>query len=261
MDVLKHQTQKEFSDGETGPLGASLKADGVNFAIFSQYAQEVFLLLFDTADAPATDTIKLNRSDKTWHIFVKGIKAGQLYGYKVNGEYNPSEGKRFNPYKLIIDPYARALSGKFNNQDNLIFSYDINAEGKDMVMDQRDDTSIVPKSIVIDDAFDWQDDKAPGIDMDHWIIYEAHLKGFTAHPSSGVKHPGTYEGFIEKIPYLKKLGINSVELMPVHEFFVRKELVEKGLTDYWGYNTIGFFAPESSYSTQMPIPGLSGYGI
>jgi len=250
MDVLKHQTLRELSNGEAGPLGASLREEGVNFSIFSQYAQEVFLLLFDAPDSPAVDTIKLNRSENIWHIFVKGLKAGQLYGYKVDGEYNPCEGKRFNPHKLLLDPYAKAVSGKFKDQDNLIFSYDVNAEGKDLVMDQRDDTSIVPKCIVIDDDFDWQDDKHPGISMDHWIIYEAHLKGFTAHSSSGVKHPGTYTGFIEKIPYLKNLGINAVELMPIQEFFVRNELAEKGLSDYWGYNTIGFFAPESSYSTQ-----------
>ena len=236
--------------GEPGPFRAEPESRGVNFAVFSQYAQEIFLLLFDAADAPATDTIKLNRTENVWHIFVKGIKAGQMYAYKVDGEYNPGEGKRFNPYKLLIDPYAKALTGKFKDQDNLLFSYDINAQEKDMIMDQRDNTAIVPKSIVIDDAFDWQEDKAPDISMDQLIIYETHVKGFTAHSSSGVKHPGTYLGFIEKIPYLKKLGINAVEFMPVHEFFVRNELAEKGLTDYWGYNSIGFFAPESSYSTQ-----------
>jgi len=253
MEVLTHQTQRELSLGEKGPLGASLKAEGVNFAIFSEYAQEVFLLLFDAPDSPATDTIKLNRSENIWHVFVKGIKAGQLYGYKVNGEYNPKEGKRFNPFKLIIDPYAKAVSGKFKNQENLIFSYDVNATDKDLVMDQRDNASIVPKSIVIDDAFDWQGDKSPEVSMDQLIIYETHVKGMTAHPSSGVKHPGTYLGFIEKIPYLKKLGINAVELMPIHEFFIRNELLEKKLSDYWGYNSIGFFAPELSYSTQSQL--------
>ncbi len=250
-DALKHQTQKQLTAGETAPLGASLKAGGVNFALFSQYAQEVFLLLFDATGPPATDTILLNRSGNIWHTFVYGIKAGQLYGYKVNGEYNPGQGKRFNPYKLLIDPYAKAVSGKCKDQQNLIFPYDVNAQGKDVVMDRRDNASIAPKSIVVDDAFDWEGDRSPGLSMDQLIIYEAHLKGFTAHPSSEVKHPGTYLGFIEKIPYLKKLGINAVELMPIHEFIVRKELLEKGLTDYWGYNSICFFAPESSYGTQI----------
>jgi glycogen operon protein len=253
MDPLKHQTLKELGGGEPGPLGASLKEGGVNFAVFSQYAEEMFLLLFEAPDTPATDIIKLNRTDNVWHIYVNGVKAGQLYGYKANGEYNPGEGKRFNPYKLLIDPYAKAVSGKCRNRDNLIFAYDMNAEGKDLVMDQRDDALVVPKSIVIDDAFDWQGDRTPGLSMDQLIIYEVHVKGFTAHPSSGVSKPGTYLGFIEKIPYLKKLGINAVELMPVHESFVRPELVDKGLTDYWGYNTLSYFAPELSYGTQTHL--------
>jgi len=132
MDIIKQQGQKECLRGEASPLGASLKADGVNFAIFSQYAQEVFLLLFDDADSPATDTIKLNRTDNTWHVFVKGIKAGQFYGYKTNGEYAPNEGKRFNPYKLLIDPYAKAITGKCKDHENLIFAYDLNSEIPDI---------------------------------------------------------------------------------------------------------------------------------
>lgn len=253
MDVLKHQTTKEILNGEAGPLGAVLKAGGANFAVFSRYAQEVYLLLFDKVQGDPTDMIKLNRIDNIWHIFVKGAKAGQLYGYKVNGDYSPGEGKRFNSHKLLMDPYAKALSGKFKEQQNLIFPYDMNAGAQDMVMDQRDNAAQVPKSIVIDDNFDWQEDRPPGISMEQLIIYEVHVKGFTAHPSSGVKYPGTYLGFIEKIPYLKKLGINAVELMPVHEFFVRHELAQKGLKDYWGYNSIGFFAPESSYGTQSQL--------
>ncbi|MDE2222071.1 MAG: glycogen debranching protein GlgX [Candidatus Omnitrophica bacterium] len=253
MEVLKHQTQREIFPGEKSPLGATIRPDGVNFAVFSQHAHEVFLLLFDNVHDDPTDVIKLNRTDNVWHVFVKGIKAGHLYGYKANGDYNPGEGQRFNPYKLLMDPYAKAVSGKFKEQHNLIFPYDLNAQDKDLVMDQQDNASAAPKSIVIDDNFEWQGDKAPGIPMEQLIIYEVHVKGFTAHPSSGVKEPGTYLGFIEKIPHLKKLGINAVELMPVHEFFIRHELVEKGLSDYWGYNTIGFFAPESSYSTQKRL--------
>lgn len=250
MDLLKQQTLRELSAGEQGPLGASLKGDGVNFAVYSQYAQEIFLLLFDAPEGAPIDIIKLNRTENIWHIFVKNIKAGQLYGYKVDGEYNPAEGKRFNPYKLLIDPYAKAVTPTAIDKDKLLFAYDINAPEKDFKMDQRDNTSIVPKSIVVDDAFDWERDAPPGISMDQLIIYEAHLKGFTAHPSSGVAKPGTYLGFIEKIPHLKKLGVNAVELMPIHEFFIRDELLEKGLTDYWGYNSIAFFAPAFGYSTK-----------
>lgn len=254
MGILQSQTQKEISTGQAYPLGASLKEEGVNFSIFSQYAQQVYLMLFDGPDSPATDIIQLHRTENIWHTFVKGIHAGQLYGYKVEGEYNPAQGKRFNPYKLLIDPYAKALTGKFKDQEYLLFSYDTNSPEKDMVMDQRDNSHIVPKCIVIDDGFDWEGDKRPGISMDELVIYEVHLKGFTSHPSSGVSHPGTYLGFIEKIPYLKQLGINAVELMPIHEFFVRRELTDKGLNDYWGYNSIAFFSPEITYSTQT-APG------
>ncbi|MFH1288249.1 MAG: glycogen debranching protein GlgX [bacterium] len=249
--IISTQTNKEISAGNKDFTGAVLTPEGVNFSIFSRYATEVFLLLFDTSHGGPTDIIKIeNKTDHIWHVFVRGVKAGQLYGYKINGEYNPAEGNRFNPHKLLIDPCAKAVTGKFKNQDNLIFTYDLNAQEKDLVMDQRDNSRIVPKSIVVDDNFDWQGDKPLDIPMNELIIYESHIKGFTSHVSSGVKYPGTYLGFIEKIPYLKELGINAVEFMPVHEFFVRSELLDKGLTDYWGYNTIGFFAPESSYSTQ-----------
>jgi glycogen operon protein len=131
-----------------------------------------------------------------------------------------------------------------------MFAYDLNAREKDLRIDERDNSHIVPKSIVVDDAFDWQGDKPPSVPLNDLVIYEVHVKGFTAHPSSGVKNAGTYLGFMEKIPYLKELGINAVELMPVHQFFIRSGLLDKGLTDYWGYNTVGFFAPEVSYGTR-----------
>ena len=250
MEKLNTEHNKAASAGNDA-LGATLTPDGVNFAIYSQNATEVSLLLFEDARGEPSAVIPVkHKTDSIWHIFVKGVKAGQLYGYKINGEYDPAQGKRFNPHKLLIDPYAKAITGKFINQDNMIFAYDLNAGEKDLVMDRQDNSRIVPKSIVVDDAFDWQGDTAPGIPMTDLIIYENHVKGFTEHVSSGVSHRGTYLGVIEKIPYLKGLGINAVEFMPVHEFFIRTELLGKGLTDYWGYNTVGFFAPESSYSTQ-----------
>jgi glycogen operon protein len=157
---------------------------------------------------------------------------------------------RFNEHKLLIDPYAKALTGKFTNKDNLLLAYDPQSHGRDLTPDLRDNTGIVPKSIVIDDTFDWQGDIRPENPFEKLILYEVHLKGFTAHKSSGVRQPGTYLGFIEKVPYLKELGINAVELLPVHEFYVEDFLQNKKLTNYWGYNTLGFFAPESSYGTQ-----------
>jgi glycogen operon protein len=243
--------QRKISEGRYYPLGATLSKDGVNFAIYSQNAREVYLLLFDRPDGDPTDTIRLeNQAKYIWYARVPGLSAGQLYGYRIRGEFNPAHGMRFNENKLLVDPYAKALTGKFVNRDNLLLSYDPADPAVDLSRDERDNTRIVPKSIVVDDAFDWQGDHPLDYDLEKLYIYEVHLKGFTAHPSSGVKHPGTYLGFVEKIPYLKSLGINAVELLPVHEFYVEDFLHDKGLTNYWGYNTIGFFAPESSYGTQ-----------
>ncbi len=252
---LEHKTNRQTSNGRYYPLGATLFEDGVNFAIYSQFASEVFLLLFDRQEGEPTDIIKLEgRTKYIWHGFVHGLKAGQLYGYIVKGDFNPAEGMRFNENKFLIDPYAKALTGKFRNIDNLLLAYDPISSLRDLSKDTRDNTSVVPKSIVIDDHFDWQGDVSPDIPLHELIIYEVHLKGFTAHRSSGVKNPGTYLGFIEKIPYLKDLGINAVEFLPLHEFYVEDFLLSKGLTNYWGYNTIGFFAPESSYGTER-FPG------
>ena len=249
---LKHRTSKAVEKGKNFPLGATLMADGVNFAIYSKHATEVYLLLFDAPDGEPSDIIQLKNRDKfIWHARVNGVRAGQLYGYKVRGEYRPESGLRFNQAKLLLDPYAKAVSGKFRNIDNLLLAYDPHDGGRDLSFDARDNTSIVPKGIVVDDTFDWRDDVSPELAMEQLIIYEVHPKGFTAHPSSGVELPGTYLGFIEKIPHLRRLGINCVELLPVHEYVVDDFLVERGLTNYWGYNSIGFFAPECSYGTKQ----------
>ncbi|HTK41384.1 MAG TPA: glycogen debranching protein GlgX, partial [Gemmatimonadales bacterium] len=163
-------------------------------------------------------------------------------------------GLRFNDAKLLLDPYAKAVSGKFRNTDNLLLAYDAEPGAGDHVPDPRDSTRMVPKGIVMDDAFDWQGVRSPNLALEQLIIYEVHLKGFTAHPSSGVRAPGTYLGFIEKIPHLARLGVNAVELLPIHEYYVDDFLVQRGLTNYWGYNSIGFFAPESSYRSHA-TPG------
>jgi glycogen operon protein len=250
--TLQQATNKKISQGLFYPLGATLTPAGVNFAVYSQNAREVFLLLFDSADAvQPTDVIQLaTRTKYVRHASVHGLKAGQLYGYKVRGDFRPWDGLRFNEHKLLIDPYAKALTGKCRNTDNLLLAYDPNSPERDKSLDTRDSTPVVPKSIVVDDAFDWQGDAPSLRSLEELIIYEVHVKGFTADASSGVKHPGTYLGFIEKIPYLKKLGINAVEFLPVHEFYIDDFLMNKKLTNYRGYNTIGFFTPESSYSTQ-----------
>jgi glycogen operon protein len=245
---LKHRTTRTVTKGTHYPLGATPTSDGVNFAVYSQKGTNVFLLLFDTPDGEPTDIIELQEREKfVWHAHVKGVKAGQLYGYRVRGEYRPEWGLRFNEAKLLLDPYAKAVTGKFRNKDNLLLAYDSEPGAGEHTPDPRDNTAIVPKAIVIDDAFDWQGTTSPDQKLEQLVIYEVHVKGFTAHPSSGVKQPGTYLGFIEKIPYLTKLGVNAVELLPVHEYYVDDFLSAKGLTNYWGYNSIGFFAPESSY--------------
>src|SRR5512139_2449430 len=244
---LKHKTTRNILPGRYDPLGATLSEKGVNFAIYSQHASEVFLLLFDRPDSEPTDIIRLeNRTKFIWHAFVQGLKAGQLYGYKVRGDFSPGYGMRFNENRLLIDPYTKALTGKFKNKDNLLLAYDPKSPLRDLSKDGRDNASAVPKSIVVDDHFDWQGDVPPDIPFQKLIIYEVHLKGFTAHRSSGVKEPGTYLGFIEKIPYLKDLGITAVEFLPLQEFYIEDSLINRGLNNYWGYNTIGFFAPESS---------------
>lgn len=251
---LKHRTTKVVEKGAYFPLGATLTPDGVNFAIYSKNASEIFLLLFDSPGGEPTDIIKMPNRDKfIWHVLVKGLRAGQLYGYKARGEYRPEWGFRFNDAKLLIDPYARAVTGKFRNVNNLLLAYNPQPGADDRSPNTEDNTTVVPKGIVVDEAFDWQGVTSPDLALEQLIIYEVHVKGFTAHPSSGVEYPGTYLGFIEKIPHLARLGVNAVELLPIHEYYIDDFLIRNGLTNYWGYNSIGFFAPESSYSTKTTL--------
>ncbi len=247
---LNHNSKKNIFPGKCYPLGATPSEKGVNFAIYSQSARDIFLLLFDNLCNEPTDIIRIQNTTKNiWHVFIEGIKDGQLYAYKIKGDYNPAHGFRFNENKLLIDPYSKALTGKFLYSDNLLLAYNPASQDKDLSFDVRDDSAVVPKSVVVNDAFDWQDDSHPDIPIEKIIIYEVHVKGFTAHTSSGVQNPGTYTGFIEKIPYLTSLGINAVEFLPVHEYYIDDFLTHKKLTNYWGYNSIAFFAPESSYGT------------
>jgi len=244
----------QVSAGNWFPLGATCDSGGVNFALYSVHATGVVLLLFAEPTGAATAEIRLERRTRhVWHAHVAGIRPGQLYGYRVEGPYAPEHGLRFNPHKLLIDPYARALSGKCINVDNLLLGYDASALVRDLSLDARDNAAFVAKAIVIDDEFDWDGDAPPNLPLEAMVIYEVHVKGFTAHPTSGVAHPGTYLGFIEKIPHLVALGINAVEFLPVHAHLDEPFLVERGLSNYWGYNTIAFFAPDAAYGTgQQP---------
>jgi len=245
-----HHSNKASSAGEP-ILGAVIKGGGVNFGVYSRQAKDIFLLLFERPNIGPSDTIQIK--DKTgdlWHVFVEGLQAGQLYGYRVDGEYTPSKGYRFNPYKVLVDPYAKAVvPGNWMN-DEPLHAYELRSRAKDLTIDRTDNAQDAYKSIVVEDDFNWGGDKCPNISLKDLIIYETHLKGFTAHKSAGVHLPGTYLGFIEKIPHLLELGINAVEFLPIHAFHQRSNLLAHGLSEYWGYNTISFFAPEFSYSTR-----------
>ena len=250
MSRLETRTSKRLAIGRFHPLGATPEPHGTNFALYSKHATEVFLLLFDEPNGAPTDVIALpHRTRFVFHTFVEGVRPGQLYAYRVRGPHDPARGLRFNEHKLLVDPYAKALTGKPRNEANLLLGYDATLAALDLSLDTRDDAHLVPKSIVIDDAFDWKDDAPPEIPLEQMVIYEVHTKGFTAHPSSGVRSPGTYRGFIEKIPHLVELGINVVELLPIHDRMVGDFLIEKDLTNYWGYDTLAFFAVESAYRT------------
>jgi glycogen operon protein len=245
---IAQRTSRQISQGSFHPLGASVHPEGVNFALYSAHAEEVFLCLFDRPDGEPTDVIKLeNRTRFVFHALVHGLRAGQLYGYRVRGPFDPARGMRFNEHKLLIDPYARALTGKARNVDGLLLAYNPQDPARDLSLDTRDNARVMPKAVVVDDTFDWKGDVPPEIPLEALVIYEAHLRGFTAHRSSGVDNAGTYLGFVEKIPHLVELGVNAVELLPIQERYVADFLLERGKTNYWGYDTVGFFAPESAY--------------
>jgi isoamylase len=241
---------RTVSEGSYFPQGATLLKGGVNFAIYSKYAEGIDLLLFDRPqDTTPTDVIHMSsRSCFVWHCFIEDAAPGQLYAYRVRGPYQPQKGMRFNPNRLLTDPYAKAITGKFI-PGPWHLGYNPASPLADFSLNVLDNAGGAPKCIVIDDQFDWEDDVPPRIPLRETIIYETHLKGLTAHPSSGVKIPGTYLGVIEKIPYLKSLGVTAVEFLPVHHCQDEDSLTKKGLANYWGYNTLGFFAPDSRFST------------
>ncbi len=236
--------------GSPFPLGATWDGKGVNFALYSENATAVDLCLFN-AKTGKEERVRLKELDNgIWHAYIPGLKPRQLYGYRVYGPYEPQNGYRFNPNKLLIDPYARAIAGPVDWHDS-IFGYDINSPEADLSFSETDSGPYVPKSVVIDPGFDWENDKAPKIPYHKTIIYEAHVKGLTQlNPDIPDDIKGTYSAIAHPvtIQYLKNLGITAIELMPVHHFVNDGFLRSKGLSNYWGYNTIGFFAPDIRYS-------------
>jgi isoamylase len=239
--------------GSAYPLGATWDGNGVNFAIYAENAEAVDLCLFESEEAEM-ETVKIRifeRSHQIWHVYVPGLKPGQLYGYRVYGPYEPANGHRFNSNKLLIDPYARAISDTINWNDAL-FGYIPGHADRDMSFNTADSAPFAPRSIVVDNAFDWEGDRQLKIPYHETIIYELHVKGFTKlHPGIPENIRGTYAAIAHPacIDYFTSLGITAIELMPVHHFVSDRSLVEKGLINYWGYNTIGFFAPEIRYSS------------
>ncbi len=236
------------------PLGATYDGKGVNFAVYSEHAEWVEVCLFDAHD-PSRELQRLRLTDVTshvWHGYVPGLKPGALYGFRARGPYDPEGGHRFNHHKLLVDPYARAITGTLD-WGAPVFGYDPGSSDRDLTCDLLDDAAGVPKSVVVADDFDWGDDRRPEHVWRKTILYELHVKGFTAqHPDVPPEARGTYAGLAHPavIAHLKKLGITAVELLPVHEAVSEGFLVGRGLTNYWGYNTLGFFAPDQRFSSQ-----------
>lgn len=238
--------------GKPYPQGATWDGTGVNFSIFSQCATGIELCLFESSDSAETETIQINENTgHIWHCYVPGIKLGQLYGYRVYGPYDPEQGFRFNPNKVLLDPYAKAVCGSVN-WDAPVFAYDLGSPDLDLTFDDRDNASGVPKGVVTTSIFDWENDRPPLTPLHDSVIYELHVKGFTAiHPAVPANLRGTYAGLAHPaaLDHLKKLGVTAVELMPVHEFIDDKRLLELGLKEYWGYSTINYFSPAGRYSS------------
>ncbi|HKO89494.1 MAG TPA: glycogen debranching protein GlgX [Burkholderiales bacterium] len=237
--------------GKPYPAGATWDGEGVNFALFSEHAEKVELCIFDVAGRREIQRIDVReRTDQVWHCYLPEARPGLLYGYRVHGAYKPEEGHRFNPHKLLLDPYAKSIAGNIRWSDAL-FGYSIGNKREDLSFDRRDSAGGMPKCKVIDPAFTWGNDRSPEIPWHEMVIYEMHVKGFTMrNPDVPAALSGTYAGLATApvIEYLKRLGVTTVELMPVHSFVDDRYLVQKQLSNYWGYNTIGFFSPEARYS-------------
>jgi isoamylase len=242
--------------GSPDPRGATWDGEGVNFALFSENAERVELCIFDDAGRRQLQRIALSeRTDQVWHCYLPEARPGMLYGYRVYGRYRPDEGSRFNAHKLLLDPYAMQIVGALRWSDAL-FGYTPGHRREDLSYDRRDSAGGMPKCKVIDPAFTWGGDRGPAVPWHEMVIYELHVRGYTMlHPDVPPQLRGTYAGLATApvIDYLKRLGVTTIELMPVHAFVDDRRLVEQGLRNYWGYNTIGFFAPDARYSASGKV--------
>jgi isoamylase len=237
--------------GRPWPLGATWDGEGVNFALYSEHAERVELCLFDPKGRREVDRVELrDRTDFVWHAYLPDARPGVLYGYRVHGPWAPEQGHRFNAHKLLLDPYARTIAGALRWSDAL-FGYRVGGRREDLVADPRDSAACMPKCQVIDPAFTWGEDRRPNVPWQDTVIYELHVKGYTQlHQQVPPQLRGTYAGLATApaIEHLKRLGVTAVELLPVHGFVEDKRLAQAGLRNYWGYNSIGFFAPDARYS-------------
>jgi isoamylase len=241
--------------GAFHPLGATWDGRGVNFALFSQHATAVDLCLFDVAGHEMRLRVPW-RSLHVWHVYVVGLGPGQRYGWRVHGPFLPKDGHRFNPNKLLVDPYARALDGHLDVHAP-VYAYPRDRALDDLVFDDRDDASGKPKCVVVDEAFDWQGDRSPRVPWHDTVLYEVHVRGLTRrHPAVPPELRGTFLGLASDaaIAHFESLGVTTVELMPVHEHLDEPEVLERGLTNYWAYNTLAFFAPDRRFATAGGSP-------
>ena len=257
--VLAIPARSDVQAGSPLPLGTQETGGGVNFSIFSRYASRVRLELFDhPEDAVPCRIIDLdsaeNHTGDVWHVWIEGIGTGQLYAYRMDGPYKPNDGHRFNFNRLLLDPFATAITQLPPWDFASARGYDPLAPEQDLVPSKLDNSGSMPKCVFVNEPFKWDGDQPPRHPWSKTLIYETHVRGFTIHHRSGVDHPGTYQGLLEKIPYLKNLGVTAVELMPVQEFnetSVTRKNPQTGqpLKNYWGYDPVAFFAPKASYSS------------
>jgi isoamylase len=240
--------------GQPYPLGATWDGSGVNFALFSENAKAVELCLFDGPEdgSERHKFLLQERTDQVWHCYLPDARPGLFYGFRVHGPYDPASGHRFNPAKLLLDPYAKAITGNIKWSDAL-FAYKVGSNREDLEPTTDDDASRVPKSVVVDSSFTWERDRQLNIPWNQTIIYECHVKGMTIqNPFVPENLRGTYLGLSSEpmLEYFTSLGVTAIELLPVHQFVVDRHLAERGLTNYWGYNSIGYFAPDVRYAAR-----------
>ncbi len=250
------KTITEVWPGQSYPRGAHWDGLGVNFALFTQHAEKVELCLFDDGGRHERQRIVLReRTDHVWHCYLPQARPGLAYGYRVHGPYKPEEGHRFNPNKLLLDPYAKDMVGQLRWSDAL-YGYTVGSKREDLSFDRRDSAQMMPKARVLETAFTWADDRSPRIPWQDMVVYELHVRGFTmTHPEVPAALRGTFAalGCAPVIDYLRRLGVTTVELLPVHSYPNDRHLAEKGLQNFWGYNTLGFFAPQTRYSASRKV--------